>query len=420
MKALVGCAGFGLVDWVLREFGFDVVGVEIDDAIAEVNRRNGGHCLTADLLDMDPAEFIGWLLYHFSPPCPSFSLANHNSSESDLDIALARKICEFIRVGRPKFFTLENVWLYRKSLSWLLIWYTLLEEGYGVDAWNLNAADYGVPQSRRRMIVIGRRDGRRPAKPWPTHSKEGDMFAEPWQGWYKAIEDLLPDLPETQFAPWQMDRLPGELKTCLMMTGNTNRNGSLPRAYLAPVNGENSNAIDFELPAPTITSSHVSEKYRAFIIGQEERSSLKAADEPADTITANSNQTGIKVFIVGGQYQTPKNGSPRTVQNRGADSPNWTICANDHLDTRICLNDGKVVSLTPRCLARFQGFPDCFVLPVDEIFGDWLEWAITRRRLSCLGIGNALPSGLYRAVLRSLGLSAADGPKTAVFANLAK
>ena len=45
MKAFVGFAGFGGVDIALRDFGFEVVGVEIDDAIAEVNRLNGGTAL---------------------------------------------------------------------------------------------------------------------------------------------------------------------------------------------------------------------------------------------------------------------------------------------------------------------------------------------------------------------------------------
>jgi DNA (cytosine-5)-methyltransferase 1 len=373
VKALVGFAGFGGVDIALRDFGFQVTGIEIDSAIAEVNRVNGGHCLTADLLDIDPADYVGWNLFHFSPPCPNFSVAKSDGAETEDDLALARKICQFIRVGRPEYFTLENVWLYRKSLSWLLIWYTLLEEGYGVDAWNLNAADYGVPQSRRRMIVIARRDGRKPAKPFPTHSKNPDMFTSSWRGWYEAIADLIPDLPEGEFASWQRDRLPGELKSFLLMTGNTNRNG-----------------IDNVMV--TIQTRPPSQcPHRAFIIGQGERSKPKSKNMPADTITANTNQTGVKAFIVGGQYQTPNNGQPRTVQNKTANSPVWTICSSDRLDTRIW-KSGKVVLMTPRALARFQDFPDWFVLPGD-------------RGLACYGIGNAIPPGLYQAVLESMRLN---------------
>lgn len=442
--AFVGFAGFGLVDIVLREFGFEVVGVEIDEAIAAVNRRNGGDVITADILDTDPVDYTDFFLTHFSPPCPSYSVARNAKSrqniisrildlachqklingEGELDIRFARKICGFIRVIRPEIFTLENVWGYRKSLSWLLIWYTLLSEGYGVDSWNLNAADYGVPQSRRRMIVIARRDGRQPAKPFQTHSKKPDMFTRPWVGWYEALEDLLPELPESKFAPWQEDRMPEEVKSFMIPGDNTS----------------NMTVRSADEPMVTI-QTRMPERcpHRAFLLGQGSRSKPKYGYRPADIITANNNQTGIKAFvsfvmdsgntrsgtvrnngdpiftittmgkialpkafIIGAQYQTPADGSKRTVQNRGSDRPVWTIRTSEKGDTRALLAGGKVVSLTPRALARLQDFPDWFVLPVDEIFGDWLEWAITRRELSCRGIGNALPRGVYRAVLKSL------------------
>jgi site-specific DNA-cytosine methylase len=443
MKALIGFAGFGGPEVALREVGIEATGIEIDHAIAEVNRYNGGHCLAADLLDIDPADYIGWLLFHFSPPCPRFSAARNSKAiqpflaqvldlarhqrvvngETEEDIRLARKICEFIRVGQPKFFTLENVWGYRKSLSWHLIQYTLLEEGYGLDAWNLNTTDYGVPQSRRRMIVIARRDGRQPAKPWQTHARQPDMFTKPWRGWYEAIEDLIPRLPESQFAPWQMDRLPEELKTFLInnnscgdgtlstrpadrpaftVVSTIGEKGAMPRAFLVPgdtfiMNSANRNSNNGcgttrnkDAPVFTVTSMKKHGSLKAFILGQGGRSSLKDGEQPADTVTANNNQTGVKALIVGGQYQTPNTGGKRIVQNTGGDRPVWTITASDKLDTRAYVG-GKVVSMTPRCLARFQDFPDWFVLP-------------DNRELACRGIGNALPPSLYRAVLRSLDL----------------
>jgi DNA (cytosine-5)-methyltransferase 1 len=357
LKVLIGFAGFGGPEIALRELGIEAVGIELNPAIAEVNRANGGDVITADILGIDPAEFVGWELYHFSPPCISFSIANHASSESEADIALAQKICEFIRVGQPRYFSLENVWLYQRSLSWSLIRSTLLDEGYGVDAWHLNAADYGVPQSRKRMIVIARRDGRKPAKPWPTHSKTGDdMFTKPWAGWHEAIEDLIPGLKETQFAPWQWDRLPDELKTYLVMTSNTRR-GKMPKALLVPGDNTSNNTIRYATDPMVTLQTRTPElcPHRAFILGQGERSQPKLADAPADTATANA----------------------------------------------------RVVSMSVRCLARFQSFPDSFVLPGEPGLDENIILLLdprTDRELACRGIGNALPPGMYRAVLRSLDL----------------
>lgn len=402
MRAFVGFAGFGGVDIALREFGFEVIGAEIDDAIAEVNRmNNGGHCLTADILDINPPDYIGYDLMHFSPPCPNFSVAKNIkieqdlerkisdlarfqkllNTESEIDLHLSRKICEFIRVVRPKWVTLENVWAYRKSLSFMNIWYTLLECSYGVNWWNLNAADYGTPQTRRRMIVIARRDGWQPAKPWPTHSKKPDMFTRPWRGWYEAIEDLIPGLPESEFAPWQIDRMPEKLKP-----------------FLAPGNGKGSIGFGIDKPPPTIAANSNQDGIKAFFLESQNGShsvlTTRDQGEPSNTIMASFSRRPAsmpKAFIIGGQYQTPNNGSARIVQNKHGDSPDWTITASENGDTRACLRYGRVVSITPRALARFQDFPDWFKLPENT-------------QLACKGIGNAVPVGVYRAVLRSLEL----------------
>jgi DNA-cytosine methyltransferase len=432
MRAFVGFAGFGGVDIALRKAGFKVIGVEIDPAIAEINRYNGGHCLTADILSLDAADFIGYYLMHFSPPCPSFSIANHSSGETELDLALAHQIARFIVVSQPEYFTLENVWLYRKSESWGIILEALRGMGYGVNWWNLNAADYGVPQSRKRMIVIARHDGVKPVKPWPTHSKAGDMFTQPWRGWYEAIEDLIPDLPETQFAPWQSERMPEKLKTFLLMTCNTNRNGidnvsgrgvldvdqsantvvggswSTPKALLVSNNSEHLGLFDSNAPSSTITT-HSYGRLRAFIINSQNTTrplTVRSADEPMMTVNANAaeHRSLQKAFIVSDQNGSICADGNRKITILQQDQPVFTITSGANHQIRAGLGHGRVVSMTPRCLARFQDFPDWFVLPGEGGLTDPPILAGSRlsaRELACRGIGNAVPVGLYNAVLKS-------------------
>jgi site-specific DNA-cytosine methylase len=351
VKALVGFAGFGGVEIALREAALETVGIEKDPAIAEVNRVNRGHCLTADILDIDPIDYIGYELMHFSPPCPNFSSANHRKSENENDVDLARAIARFVVVGQPRFLTLENVWAYRHSWSWKIIYEALKAMGYGLDWWHLNAADYGVPQSRKRMIAIARWDGCIPSKPWQTHSKKGDLFTPPWIGWYEAIQDLLPYLPETKFAKWQMDKMP--------------------------------------------------EKLSFFLLGQGERSLPKPVSAPADTVTANNNQTGIKAFLV--NHNSTNLGLAKVA------APSFVVTASSSRSRAFIVNggiaQGCVVSMSPRCLARFQDFPDHFILPGEPGLDEnpiLISGPRTNRELAIQGIGNALPPGLYRAVLRSL------------------
>ena len=332
MKTLgVLCGGFGGVEIGAMQAGIKPIwSIELAPAIAAVAQRNLYHkIIVSDILDVDPHTMEAVYILHASPPCPNFSIAKTNGKETDLDIALACKMAQFIKILKPHVFTLENVWLYRKSQSWKIISDALTEAGYWFDLAHVNSADFGVPQTRKRMIVRAIRGGFVPYLPQP----------ELWSGWYEAIEDLIPGLPEGQFAPWQWKSMPHELKT--------------------------------------------------FLLGVGTRSSPKAARIPADTITSNTNQTGVRAFIVGGQYQTPNTVKNRIVQNRHCDSPIWTIAASEQLDTRAGLSQGRIVSMTPRCMARFQTLPDWYNLPESN-------------KLACKGIGNMHPPLWYEKIARGL------------------
>lgn len=169
-------------------------GIEYDKKIAGIAQLNGFNVINADILTVSPDTLTTVDFLHASPPCPNFSQAKINGKETEQDIALAGKVCEFIRVISPKYFTLENVWAYRKSKSWLRILDTLFACGYWVAVDNVNFADLGVPQSRRRMIVRAVRGAFVPAL-LPTVDKH--------VGWYEAIEDLIPSLEPSEFAPYQ-------------------------------------------------------------------------------------------------------------------------------------------------------------------------------------------------------------------------
>ena len=203
-------------------------GVEYDPKIAQVARDNGFNVLTADILQCDPANFepVGWL--HASPPCPNFSNAKTNAEETDNDIALAMKIVEFVRVLKPRIVTIENVYGYRKSKSWQMIVRAFLDESYQFNYWHVNMADYGVPQTRKRMIVIARRDGQRPSLPPATHSQEpqATLFGarRQWVGWYEAIEDLIPTLPNRATVSKSLVEWYGEKQPAWVLYEDKNRN----------------------------------------------------------------------------------------------------------------------------------------------------------------------------------------------------
>lgn len=188
-------SGGGLADVGLRQAGLQHLwGIELDDARAEVACANGFHVHTGDVLTMDPVTLSApdWL--HASPPCSSFSQANHEAAKNgkqaratELDRALALRVLDFSAVLRPLWVSVENVPGWENTEPMRAVVAGLEVQGYTVAWWLLNAADYGTPQSRRRLFVLASRAGR-PTPPTPTHSRLGGIFERPWVGWEAACE----------------------------------------------------------------------------------------------------------------------------------------------------------------------------------------------------------------------------------------
>jgi DNA (cytosine-5)-methyltransferase 1 len=362
-------SGFGGVEEGARQAGLELAwGIELDAQIAEVASANLGHRVhVANILDCDPRDFERVNVLHASPPCTSMSLANANGGETALDIALAHQTAGFVKVLQPSIFTLENVWSYRHSRSWHIIEDALHKAGYWVSVEHCNSADYAVPQTRKRMIVRAVRGGFVPYLPEPV----------PWNSWYAAVEDLLDTLPESCFADWQLARLPEPLTETLMMQ----------------VQGEGGDGVRFaDEPMQTVTANHAAGKYRAFLMAGGGNTNLaeahpgkgcRYADEPSHTIPAISSEGGAmpRAWLVGGQNDT---------QPRRASAPSFTITATEgQHSSRALLDTGRVVSMTPRALARFQSFPDAYELPDNA-------------RLAARGIGNAVPPLLYQRIIEPL------------------
>lgn len=150
------CAGG--VELGAREAGFTSIwGVENDPKVAEVYRENiGDHLLCEDVADVDVGSLERPDILWASPPCQGYSTARtiktpHESQDVGLDII------RYIEILRPEMFILENVpgylkpnspfWEILKALAGYFVWFGIVD-----------AADFGVPQHRRRLICIASKD----------------------------------------------------------------------------------------------------------------------------------------------------------------------------------------------------------------------------------------------------------------------
>jgi DNA (cytosine-5)-methyltransferase 1 len=79
----------------------------------------------------------------------------------------------------------------------------------------------------------------------------------PWVGWYEAIEDLIDTLPDSEFAPWQLERLPDNWQSRTFLLGLNANATSGAQIY-----------FDEESPSPTIHVRGGQQNQRGFVGGR--------------------------------------------------------------------------------------------------------------------------------------------------------
>lgn len=137
------------------------------------------------------------------PPCQGFSLLNKEGVGLERR-GLWTQYFRCLEQSQPLAFVMENVPQLLGSEEYIAFVEAAERAGYVAEGRILNAADYGVPQTRRRTIVIGMRGG--PILwPEPTHSDEGDDLLPPWRTFRDAVKGL-PRRPNEQ--NWHRSRNP--------------------------------------------------------------------------------------------------------------------------------------------------------------------------------------------------------------------
>ena len=133
-------------------------------------------------------------------PCQGFSIANTNRSMQDERNFLYKELLRIIKDKTPKFFVAENV----KGLLSMengkvidMIIKDFEEIGYDVDYKLLNAAEYGIPQMRERVIIIGNRIGIKNTFPTITHyiDKKNDKLKK-----CPTVSDTIGELADIEFS----------------------------------------------------------------------------------------------------------------------------------------------------------------------------------------------------------------------------
>lgn len=213
IKTLSLFSGAGGLDIGFHNAGFDIIGcVEIERQYCETLAANkfnylnpSAKVICQDIRQFDAVQFSGMGIECVigGPPCQPFSAAGRRAGGvpgiQDERGKLFECYCNVLRVLKPKAFIFENVYGLKGANGgepWNEIVTSFLKLGYNISSEIIDSADYGVPQHRERLIVVGSL-GANFVFPEPTHGPDSSSGKELVSIW-DAIHDIQPDVDEPE------------------------------------------------------------------------------------------------------------------------------------------------------------------------------------------------------------------------------
>jgi DNA (cytosine-5)-methyltransferase 1 len=397
VRALDCCAGAGGLSLGLQRAGFDVHGVELDVVACETHRSMVGPCDNVSLWDYESLERFE--LVAGGIPCQSHSTAGKRGGTCDPRGQLYIPFLRIAQQAQARAVLIENVRGMLTSPS--ATHGTALHEvvaavraaGFEHAVHNvLNAADYGVPQCRHRLFVVGFRsadDARRFEWPRQTHSRDGGgLFG--LRRWVSVREALgLGGGSMVRDAGAGAEREPRSLDE-LSYTIRAGASGRAPggvRLLDQPAHTVSTGGVDTGGAEPFANAT-----YRKRLSAE-----LSALDQPAPCVTATEHKSANRFGSKGATTGPRRCGdqlNPLLTELAAAgvlDRPSTAVDTTDRLSAagHHKTNKHGAVRLTVEQLAALQAFPRDFVFSGTK----------TQQHRQ---VGNAVPPPLAEAVGRSI------------------
>lgn len=205
IKTLSLFSGAGGLDIGFSDIGFDIIdSVEIERKFCdtlELNTGRGKHFCNLKVNCIDIRDFSGKNLGLIDfiiggPPCQTFSAAGRRANgvlgTTDTRGVLFREYVRLLGEICPKGFLFENVYGLvgtQNGKVWNEILQAFSEVGYKLFYRIVDAADYGVPQHRERLLIVGLKNGNFKF-PRPTHGPDS-LNQEPFYNAETAVEGVI-------------------------------------------------------------------------------------------------------------------------------------------------------------------------------------------------------------------------------------
>ena len=371
--------GAGGLSLGFERAGFKCVGaIDVSKACINTHKLNFPDCVSinTDISKINPREFSKEIgnkkidLVIGGPPCPTFSTIGHAKIKSikgknNLNFTLFdddrnflfKNYFSYIEHFKPNFFIMENVPNFITKYQGSIFNQTkakIEKLGYKIlneDNLVFNAADYGVPQTRKRMVLIGTKiKNFKFELPKTEFFSDDNLFSK--KNRYRTVKEAIEDLPKIT-DNWRIDE-------CDYSTfKNLN---SFQKLMRKNTNGTVKNNIC------RMTND------RAKKVFKEMKQGSKYMDLPKEV----RNILPFREDIFADRLK-------RLVNNK----PSWTVIAHIGMDGYMYIHPTETRTLSVREAARLQSFPDDFVF-----LGTQME--------TYHQVGNAVPVLLSEAIARSL------------------
>lgn len=328
---------------------------EWDKYASQIYKKHYGECDTRDIRTVDTSEIPDHDLLCAGFPCQSFSIAGKRLGFEDTRGTMFFEIARIIRDKRPRYFLLENVkglLSHDEGKTFQTILGVLSDLGYEYQWQVLNSKNFGVPQNRERIFIIGHlRETSRP-EVFPI----GESYSISHQTKYaeQAGRSRISSTIDARY-------------------GSLRNAGETYLHYIGGIKGKR----DMWLKDNKQNSRNFSQGQRVY-----------SSDGIASTIAGNAGGLGGKTGLYAIPVLTPdrmeKRQNGRRFKNDG--DPAFTLTSQD----KHGVYDGlSIRRLTPVECERLQGFPD-----------NWTEGISDTQRYKCLG--NAVTTLVITEIGRKL------------------
>ena len=357
----------GFREGLNRAGGFTCVGHCEVDAHADKNYRllfdTEGEWFCDDARAIETGRMPCFDLLCAGFPCQAFSIAGKREGFADARGTLFFEIARLAEARQPAYFLLENVpglLSHDKGRTFHTILSTFWELGYHVEWKVLNSKDFGVPQSRKRVYIVGYLDGRCAGKILPFPETNGTALIQRVPGCQgKRVYD------------------PNGLSRTL--TSGTGGMGGKTGLYEVgvPIKEATRKGYKMAYPGDSIDLGYAGLNSRRGRVGQ----------GIAHTLTTGSQQ-GTLQFMGASPAGTEARKGGRSVE-----APEETLSTITAADRQGNAYHGRIRRLTPRECLRLQGYHDG---QIDRIIGDTSDSQLYKQA------GNGVTVNVIEAIGRNL------------------